>query len=342
MKKRQKAIKAEVVGGSRRLRRIAILIGIVAAVWALVPAAAMAEGEEDTGGFGAFRLKGTHGYSFLLLANSGPGFKHGQVLIFVVRKREAALYITPATVTATTIDAELGELGRISVEFEASGPPKKVRQSCAGQPFTSTFQPGAWVGTIDFRGEEGFTQVEASRASPFFNRLCAVTEESETFSPKLAGARLLARSATNREKIALQANENRPGGRLRVEARVEEKKHALTVVRVIENFYPGSGFSFDSELHSAHLRPPSPFSGEAAFRRDAKALNRWTGSLSVSFPGRANVPLTGSHFRATLIHARFKRTVRRSSARARSTLFALPTTKRSPIASAISLLHAPR
>jgi hypothetical protein len=57
-------------------------------------------------------------------------------------------------------------------------------------------------------------------------------------------------------------------------------------------------------LRTAVLAPPAPFSGSATFYRFAKAANRWTGNLAIDFPGRARVPLVGSRFEATLVHAK--------------------------------------
>jgi hypothetical protein len=270
-------------------------------------------GEADTGGYGALRLQGTHGYSILVLAGSKQGFRHGEVLFLVGRKGEAAIYLAPAKVTATTIDAKLGGVGRISVEFKPRGKRREMHPSCA-PTVKIPFQPGEWVGTIDFEGEEGFTRAEASSAAeaitPFIQAGCGTVTEGEEWGPGLPGARLVARAATSKRAIFLQANANRPGGRLRLTAAIEERKRGLVVSREVEGRYPGSGFGFDPALRSAILRPPSPFSGYARFRRNAKPRNQWTGNLSVDFPGRSTVSLTGARFHAGLAHARFTREVR--------------------------------
>src|SRR4051794_39823189 len=106
----------------RRSGKFLALLVIAAAFSSCFAAIASAEGEEDTGGFGAFRLQGTNGYSVLVTAFSRPHFKHGEVIVWAARKNAFVTYLAPATVTATTIDADLGAAGTISVDFEAAGP----------------------------------------------------------------------------------------------------------------------------------------------------------------------------------------------------------------------------
>ncbi len=281
------------------------LVVIVLALWA--PATAPAEGEEDTGGFGAFRLEGSNGHSILVLASSKPHFEHGEVVVFLRGRNDGVTYLAPATVTATTIDADLGAVGGISVAFEPEGQPEQVHPSC-DEGGSIEVQPGSWVGSIELAGEEGFTDVEAERAkatvSPFIDLICGGVGISESGGPGVPGARLVARSATKKHAAFLQVNQNRQGGPVRVEASLEERRGSLIVSRDLVHRYPGGAFSFDPQLRSAVLAPPAPFTGSATFHRDAKPKNRWTGSLTLDFPGHANVPMAGSRFKAALWHAR--------------------------------------
>ena len=268
---------------------------------------ASAEGEEDTGGFGAFRLKGTNGFSILVMAYSKPRFKHGEAALFVIGKDEAAIYLAPAKVTATTIAADLGPVGEIEVEFESSGPPERIRSRCEGGG-GATFEPGAWVGTIDFAGEEGFTRATTSRTkaigSPFFDLGCGFRGIGETMSSREPGARLVARSASKRRTLFLQANKNHQAARVHLEAQIEERRPGLVVTREVRGYFPVGAFEFGAPLRTATLSPSAPFAGHAVFRRGAKPVNRWTGNLTVDFPGRAGVSLAGGRFKATLVHAK--------------------------------------
>jgi hypothetical protein len=285
-----------------------VLRALIVVLALCVPAAASAAGEEETGGFGAFRLDGTHGYEVTVLASSRPYFKHGEVLVLVAGRTSAVVYFAPAKVTTTEIEADLGPVGRISVVFEPEGAPKRIRSSCS-EGDSAEVQPGFWVGTVDLTGEEGFTHAEGTRlksiVSPFLNLGCGGGMGiGETTGRGIPGARLIARSATKKRSLFLQVNQNRPSGPVRVEASIEERHHGLVVSREVVHRYPRRAFDFDLELQTAALDPPSPFTGHATFNRDAKPRNQWTGNLLLDFPGRANVPMTGGRFKATLWHAR--------------------------------------
>jgi hypothetical protein len=320
-----------------RRRRFLVVAASLATALLAAPTATTAEGEPDTGAFAAFRVKGTHGYSFLVLATSRRGFRHGEVLLFAGRGKVGVVYLAPARVTATRIETRLGGVGRISLEFEPRGEERTIHDDCGEGGGRITYQPGAWVGSFEFEGEHGYTRAEASRvpalADPFGS--CGAQVESESEGPGLPGAKLVARSASKRQSIFVQANANRPGGRLRLQAAIEERKSRLIVTRLVEGFHAGGGsFRFDRRLGSATLAPPAPFSGVGSFRRKAGRRNRWIGSLTLDFPGRADVPLTGGRFKATLVHAQITRGHR--SSRLRPNLPAWPSTKLWPIASATS------
>ncbi|HEU5063190.1 MAG TPA: hypothetical protein VFT79_08580 [Solirubrobacterales bacterium] len=327
--------------GTRR-GKFAVLALLLTAALAVFAPVAGAAGEPDTGGFGAFRLKASNGYEVLVLAASKPGFRNGEVLILVSRRGSFVSYYAPATVTDTRIDAELGTLGRIDVEFEPSGSRETVRSQCDPDA-KLTYDKGSYVGTVELRGEEGYTEATATRVA-FWPRFyvdfgCMSVGYGEFFGPHLPGARLLARKRTEGGSLALQVNQNRPHARVSLIASIEERRGPIQIDRQVEAVDSGISFFFHPNLRSAVLRPEDPFSGRAVFRRDAKKANRWTGTLSVDFPGRSDVPLAGPGFRTSLRHARFTKEVGRD--RNRLNLLAWPSTKPSPTASATSSLPAP-
>lgn len=283
------------------------LAALVLATCAAAPVApAMAEGEAETGAFGAFRLKGSNGFSIFAIAVSKPNFKHGEMALFVGGKSGSAIYLAPAKVEPTAIAADLGAVGRVDVHFEPSGPPERVHARCEENGST-VFEPGFWVGTIEFKGEEGFTRVEVARTkatvNPFFELAgCGAVLIGESNGRRVEGARLVTRFASAHETRFLQANKNHDGARVYLEADVEERHEGLIVDRQAGGYFPSAAFDFVPSLRSATLAPPGPFAGHATFRRKAKPASRWTGNLTVDFPGRAAVPLAGRRFRATLGH----------------------------------------
>jgi hypothetical protein len=291
----------------RRWAKFVVVLAMAAAFSTCFAAMASAEGEEDTGSFGAFRLQGTNGYSILVTAFSRPQFKHGEAVVWATKKDASVTYVAPATVTATTIEADLGAAGAVSVEFEAVGPSEQVPAGCH-RGSTIPFQPGNWIGSIELAGEEGFTRVQTTSAkaivNPFLDLVCGSTIGiSELSGHGVHGARLVARSASSQHTLFLQVNKNRRKASVRVEASLEERRGGLLINREVVNRYPASAFSFDPLLESATIALAAPFSGSAAFHRSAKPANQWTGNLSVDFPGRADVPLAGRRFHTALVHA---------------------------------------
>lgn len=326
----------------RRWGKFAVLL--LSAAAALTATAASAEGEPETGAFNAFTVKASNGYKMRVLAFSRKGYRNGEVLILVGGKGRSVSYLAPATVTDTRVHAELGALGRIDVEFVPSGLQETARSSC--DPADKlTYEKGSYVGAVEFRGEEGYTRATATRV-PLWMRLlvdfgCASLVGGELSGSRLPGARLRVRRRLDDGNLLLQVNQNRPGGRVWAEAAIEEKRGPIRIAREVEQVYPATSFDFDPKLRFATLRPPPPFSGAALFLRDAKPQNRWRGNLVVDFPGNSNVALTGSRFRSSLVHAHLDKGPSRLGGGSRSSLSRWPSTKPSPIASAMSSLLGP-
>lgn len=328
--------------------RLGLVLAALALAFGVQATPAAAEGEPETGAFGAFRLKGTNGYSILALALSKPRFKHGEILILVGRENargfDSVFYFAPARVTPDTIEADLGSVGEISLRFESSGPPERVHAGCK-RGGSVTYEPGAWVGEIEIAGEGGFTQVHRTRTkaipSPSLETGCGGVGIGETSGQGPDAARLIARSANRKHAVYLQANKNHLKARVRVEASLEERRRGLVVSREVVRFFDAPAFSFDPDLRFATLAPPAPFSGRADFHHDAKPANQWTGNLSVDFPGRPDIPLAGRRFNAALGHWKRTEDRVRYDRPARPNLLALPSTKPSPSGSATSLLLGP-
>lgn len=253
----------------------------------------------------AFRLKANSGYSLLVLAGSRRADGRGQVILSVERKDAYASYFVPATVTTTAVKANFGRLGRIDVRFEPSGVVKDERSVCDSRAVP--FDAGWYRGQIEFAGEEGYTRSSATSVHavlrPWLNLVCPGRAYSEATGSGLPGARLRLASRRGSGKLTLQVNENRPGARMRFEASIEERRGRMVVVRHVEGRASTGTFSYARGLQTATLRPPSPFAGGATFRRGARPANRWTGNLSLDFPGHSNVRLTGSKVNATLVPA---------------------------------------
>lgn len=285
------------------------------AVWALSLGAALtlgaapavAAGEPDTGAFNAFNLKGSNGYRIVVWAISGKGYRNGQVLILAGHRRQGATYLAPAKVTDTSVEADLGALGEIDVTFQPSGEKGRAHPVCDPSQKVS-YDKGFYVGRIEFHGEEGYTDVSTARAAyslhPFADLICPGSSSGEYVGRFEPGARLRVRSRHGDERISMQVNQNRPGARVRIRASLDERRGRIRISRELNLTQPASSFDFAPDMSVAALTPPAPFSGRGLYLRDAKPSNRWTGHLSLDFPGRSNVPLTGGRFDANLVRAR--------------------------------------
>lgn len=274
-------------------------VGILALA---LPAPAMA-GAESEGAAAAFRLHGTHGYSILALAASNPKTGTGSVVLLVGKRGAGAIYEAPATVTSEGIEAELGGLGRISLRTQPLGAEETTRSACSKKPVR--YEAMALVGEIEFNGEQGYTRASATRVKdlvkPFLDLVCAGYGYGVAYGPGLPGAELSARQPGS--NLALKVDSDGPGKRVRATATIEETSGPIQIQRSVGCFFGGSSFHYTPDLTTAKLALPSPFAASASFDRSAPVGRRWTGNLTVDFPGRANVRLASAGFGVRLRHA---------------------------------------
>lgn len=289
----------------RRGRRSRIVAIAILALSLLAPLDAVAL-DSDLKGSAVFKLKGSHGYTILGFASSERIDGRGDVGLIVYRKGATVSYAAPATVTPTRLEVDLGALGRISAEIVPSGKKKPLRSRCDGDG-VRTIEPRLYRGTFEFRGEGGYTEVVAADVPEypqfFLNFGCSISTGGESWGRGLPGARLRAFSQHPDRRLSLQLNKNRLGRPTFFEATLKEVRGEVRIDRTISGRQPATAFDYDPLLRTATIELSTPFSGAARYHRDAAPANRWTGTLAVDFPGRANVPLTGGAFSARVVHA---------------------------------------
>ena len=257
----------------------------------------------------AFKLDGSNGYSILAYAANERADGQGEIVLFVTRKGESATYQAPALLTATSVKASLGALGKVSLEVTPSGRKKKLRPrpQCREQQRGVTYEPVRFSGSFEFHGEGGYTEVTSEAPTEytrFFADLsCLRVGRGELTRGHLPGARLRVRSVGERFRFELQANKNRPDKRSRFEVAVREERGPIAITRGTKVWLGSAAFQYDPLLETATLHPPAPFSGRANFYRRLAPENRWSGNLAVDLPGRPDVPLTGPEIQATLVPA---------------------------------------
>lgn len=113
-----------------------------------------------------FTLRGSNGYRIKVSGSPGEGFNN-EVELSAERGGESATYRAFGTVTASSMKASFGHLGKLSLHFHPSGEVRRVKISkrcLKKRPPLVTARLGTFVGTIRFRGEGGYTKVSAHRA----------------------------------------------------------------------------------------------------------------------------------------------------------------------------------
>lgn len=248
---------------------------------------------------GGFRLPAGNGYSLHAIAFDGdPHEKPDSLLLFFGRKGSAVLYATQKKleVTETTITADLGRLGSLDLHFVSSGRPRKERSNCDPHPIE--IDSGFYEGRIELEGEEGFTKVDAVRAPGeirFVASLICSGDVNEGFGGHAPGALLSLRRRWSGGNLEFQVKTNSPTKPTRFSASVSEQRDGLMINRAVNTVGGPGAFSFDVPGQTALLEPPSPFRGTATFHRSRRRNpGRLRGSLSVDFPGRADVSLAGA------------------------------------------------
>lgn len=296
--------------GTRRvfcLVIVALVSGIVA-----VPAA-RAKGHsidatEFPGYAASFRLEGSNGYSIEVNAYSDPSREEGKIFFSATRKGAAAFYAAPARMTATTISADLGSLGKVDLHLDPSGEKRTIRIKC-GKGDTFTYEPGVYEGVLEFNGEESYTTVRETQLPlrPQLTSFCGgFRGYGESSGPDIPGARLRGVSYAHGRTLSFQVNKNRPGAPAVYEASLRERHDGITAHRELWGVASASAFRFRSDLKTATLSPSAPFSGSASLSRSRNSVSPiWTGNLTLDFPGHSDVPLAGPSVHVSLVHARF-------------------------------------
>jgi hypothetical protein len=295
------------------------VIGAALAFVLLAPAAVLGEEQQPATAW-EFRLPASNGFKLVAVAyephyeskpSAAPSVEEGEIFLFLIHSRSAFVtYGGPARVTPTTIDADLGKLGKISVTRVATGGTTELPLKC-GSRKTKRVSTERYEGTIEFHGEEGFTDVSATVAPFVHPTPCSLPGGGSAHPGKrpLGASLHVSKEPNVRYGISLNAVQMRPGAKTEISAEVEEQRGRLEIDRIILARGSPAALQYDRRLLHATLKPPAPFSGSGRFRARNVGLNRrapgiWTGNLTADFPGRRDVALTGPGFWSSLEHPR--------------------------------------
>jgi hypothetical protein len=307
-----------------RARGIRAGVALAMAVLCLAPAGAAAKPgyKVRDGGFAALlRAPGNDGWRLSVVA-----LGHRQISVDLSKGLMSASYVVRGRASSRGIRANLGKLGRIAVRFDPAPARFKAQRfadNCTGTP--GVVAPGSWRGTIRFRGELGFTTVDARQAGGVYRRwhrsICKRRDgpigagaSARKRPPKLVfnvfGADEKVRGRQT-SFFLLQLDLSGPkaaeaGSFTIAGAARGERRGRIAISR--SYVYLGDkqallGSDPGAYPLEATVAMPSPFSGTAAFHEDLGADPTWEGDLSVWLPGAGKVPLAGEGFRAALCRA---------------------------------------
>ncbi|MGN6217661.1 MAG: hypothetical protein ACTHN7_12025 [Solirubrobacterales bacterium] len=286
-----------------------ILVGGVIAVPTAYAEGHSFDAAEVPGYAASFRLEGTNGYAIAISAYSSSPTEEGRIFISAARKGSSASYSAPVRMTATTINADLGSLGKVDLHLDPSGRQRTIPIKCS-KGDTFTYEPGIYEGILEFKGEEGYTTVSETRLPlrPQVTSVCGGFRGlGEASGSGIPGARMRGISYAHGRVLSFQVNKNRPGAPTVYEASLRERHDGILIGREVWGVTSAAAFRFQSDLQAAVLSPPPPFSGSASLSRSRNSVNPfWTGNLALDFPGRSHVPLAGPSVHVSLVHARFR------------------------------------
>jgi hypothetical protein len=235
-------------------------------------------------------------------SDASTSLRHGRAL---------TAYIAHGTVTPGRIEATFGRLGRVAVRFH---PSERLMKStplhrCKSPGFTRRL--GVFTGTVRFTGESGYVAVRAHRAKGLVSSLirhrCArrsfhsraeQTSRQVGRLPKFTPTILAAfwrHAVSSTDFFSFKV-----GKETLYLAVSEESLGSMAEVRYGAVIASSKTFVSDDALTAATVKPPAPFHGKGSYAAAPDGTKSWTGSLSVSFPGEARFPLTGTQFKDVL------------------------------------------
>ena len=288
-----------------RSTKSVLLACVVAAALLAAPGAAAKPGYVVIPGSHSveLNLKGSHGFRI------GAG-KVGRLFYFqTADRRSVATYLKRSPrQKGDGIKARFPGFGRISVRFHPQGPPQREPPFFPGCHGGETVkQPGVFVGTIEFRGERGYTSASRTSApgevTTTEKEVCKRSTFDDAPDVERDSIELYAYSRSKGRAVGFDASTlGLPDSPFTTfGASVAERRRGMTIFR--GTFAAGKESQLvagDSRPYprSATVTPPAPFHGSGEFQRTPEGERSWTGTLSVDFPGLDRVALTGPSFDA--------------------------------------------
>jgi hypothetical protein len=257
---------------------------------------------------GAFVIHGTNGYAIGVAAEPAYDGGPGHVLVQIVNSLGDTTYIAPARLDGEGIRADLGIFGKVNMRWYPNGHVGVLSIRCKRYHSRVYVTEGTYRGSVRIVGERGFTAVTANRVRGrtgwYHVGGCEyITSEGFPGPGILLDASIFESRLPKDFYRYLAAVQNYPQERVSYLAGMGERRGRLAIDRRAYAIGRPQTLTFDNRLDTGAITPPDPFSGTGTFERIARGRpGRWRGDLTVDFPGRPGVSLTGKDFGATLMH----------------------------------------
>lgn len=244
--------------------------------------------------------KGSHGFGINISGSSG------QVYLTVRGHHASNTYIVRGREGEKEIKARFGRLGRVSMRFRAGHKAQVVPVrdgDCKGGG--EVIERGSFIGTLNFRGEHGYTTVHTVRTAGKMVRsrrlICeAGTEEEGSFGPHWLLFEAISKNghvSFGASKITSRAHPELDTAFFNASI-FEAHSRGMSVIRTLDAQADVTTFEVGQShghVATASAAPPAPFRGTAAYQRKG-SVSLWTGTLTGIFPGRGEVRLAGPRF----------------------------------------------
>jgi hypothetical protein len=245
---------------------------------------------------------------------------YGSALILIVKHNghghdfTESVYLARGVATPNRLQATFGRLGKLSMRFRPSAEGEHERRRTCRGGLRLAQRRGAFVGSFRFRGEDGYVQVHAHRATGSTLRVLGrchrrhphlLRTKSSPLTPEETSTPFASQPPTGviaikREGVQLTAflafSRHR---RASFFALREETRGHLAIARIAVA-RKRTELHVDEAATAMRVRPPAPFRRTGAYRAAPDGTTTWTGGLAVNFPGAPRFPLAGAGFEAML------------------------------------------
>ena len=294
------------------LERLTIVAVIISGAFFAFSAAASAEvaAEEEAGTSAAnpytsplgLAIRSSNGY-WLTVNSAAKGKK---VKVEASGADGSVTYTVPGIVSETEIHADLGNYGRIDMQWVPDGQVQELGQKCHWKGVIKHFYDvGAYVGTLEFRGGGGFSSVDAERVAwsrTWYPARDACGYSLSTAEPGAGAVINAGRRGHFKTPVHFTLYRDHLGAKVQYSAHLDQEKGRVKIRR--EAFAEGGTHSLKFTVANgttrATINPPAPFYGGATFERAGGPKGAFPGNLGVEFPDHTKADLAGKAFEAAL------------------------------------------